>query len=315
MEKEIKYKCSQCGATITIEKGVFHKRCPYCNGLVGRLRKEIEEYKIKYIIPFEIDEKKAREIAVDEWNKIFGKRPVISKVEKKYVPCYLCDCELDSIVRYTTTKKIINKVVYHDYEQLLDGVINDLIVPMQEERKHLRNLDLIDLSGKKDADVKMLGTTEVTSGSFINLEEILGKKTSVITTKIIKRSINKLYSINSNNLVITDKKTENILIPIYQITFFGKKTFDVVAVKMKNELSSDNKIAINQRRRLSILTTMMMIIIIPLIYKYLNILTVFPSVCAISTLSYFICRVTNKMFDKKNDKEDSSLFVKIEKKK
>lgn len=89
------YKCSHCGAEIVTAKSTIATTCAYCGRAISMTGKLVDDFKPDAVIPFLIDEVKAKEIYQKYIHstfltpKTFGTESTLKKMKGIYVPFWL----------------------------------------------------------------------------------------------------------------------------------------------------------------------------------------------------------------------------------
>lgn len=103
-ENKREYVCGSCGATVVTNENTAATFCAFCGSPSLVSRRLNREFRPDYIIPFSIDENKAKEL-VDEWLKTnkkitgsFKKKAKSVKLTGLYVPFWLMNAECHAVV-------------------------------------------------------------------------------------------------------------------------------------------------------------------------------------------------------------------------
>ena len=103
----VAYQCNKCSGTVITSKLTMAEVCPYCGESISITSKSVGEFRPKYIIPFGIEKKRAKEIYQDYVKhaifvpKAFKLDNIVEKMQGLYAPFFLHDLENKSYHEFT----------------------------------------------------------------------------------------------------------------------------------------------------------------------------------------------------------------------
>lgn len=123
------YKCEHCGAEIVTAKSTIATTCAYCGRAISMTNKMVENFKPDLVIPFSIDEEKAKEIYKKHIRKnllkpkTFVSENVIKKLKGIYVPFWLhsfvIDAHTDAEIERSHSRRVgDDKIIHHEEYRL-----------------------------------------------------------------------------------------------------------------------------------------------------------------------------------------------------
>lgn len=127
------YKCTECGAEIVTAKSTIATTCAYCGRAIALTNKTVGKFKPDAVIPFAIDEEKAKEIYKKYCQssfltpKHFKDENEIKKMKGIYVPFWLHSFRNDAngtlSCENTTTKRSGDDkiIIHHQYNVLMEA--------------------------------------------------------------------------------------------------------------------------------------------------------------------------------------------------
>ena len=143
------YKCSHCGAEIVTAKSTVATTCAYCGRAISMTDKLVDDFRPDVVIPFLIDEEKAREIYRDYTRKSrltpkdFKTENIIKKMKGIFVPFWLHSFAIDSSTEVygentMSSRRGDDKIIHHHmYQVSLDTRGTFVNIPTDA----LKNLD------------------------------------------------------------------------------------------------------------------------------------------------------------------------------
>jgi len=151
------YSCQNCGAEVITSKSTVATTCAFCGRAISLSNKLVGEFKPDSVIPFAIDEDKAKEIYKAYSSKggltpgAFKKSAVIKKVKGVYVPFWLhsYDEEADVMIAAENT---------HSHKRGDDKVIDHEMFNVDMKVKS--SFSSIPTDGLKNLDDKLMGAIE-----------------------------------------------------------------------------------------------------------------------------------------------------------
>lgn len=134
------YKCSHCGAEVVTAKSTIATTCAYCGRAISITDKLVDNFRPNAVIPFLVDEKKAKEIyktyihSTFLISKSFGTESTLKKMKGVYVPFWLHSFENRTNASVycentTTSRRGNDRIVnHHMYNIIIDakGTFSDI---------------------------------------------------------------------------------------------------------------------------------------------------------------------------------------------
>ena len=117
------YVCGSCGGEIACDKNTAATFCPFCGSPVVIMGQFSGALKPDYVIPFQLDEKAAKEALKKHYEgkhllpKVFKKQSHISEIKGLYVPFWLFDADAEASMRYRATRVRVWSDSRYDYTE------------------------------------------------------------------------------------------------------------------------------------------------------------------------------------------------------
>ena len=249
------YRCPSCGAEIITEKNTAATICYYCQNPIVVTQKVAGEYLPDYILPFEIDKTKAKDLFL-KWIK--GKKYVpndfyddqhINKLTGVYFPYFLYSCDVDGQMEANGQKIRIWRTgntrftEYKDFKITRAGSLK--INKMTRNAIKKGNKEIVE--GVLPYNINKLETFNAgfLSGFFAQKRDIEYKTyESEAKTEAEDVFINKLklraseyknLKINKKEVSINNEKWEYALLPVWVMTYKDDKTNDIYYFAMNGQ--------------------------------------------------------------------------------
>ena len=235
-------KCSNCGASIILDKLQVSKNCPYCDSPSVAETNNIASLAPDAIIPFKYSEEKASEMfkkgLKSKWflpNK-FKKSPPVDKIKGIYVPCFAFDAKTDTkysgVLEQRTTDSNGNTKVktikisgeyFYNFENFIVESSSHIT---QDDYNQIRPYQMSDLV-KFDPAFIMGYSVEYYNQNLSTCKSIADR----LMREDIKAEILKKYSYSSvksftQQTSISDEKYAYNILPLYKVGYkYGKKEY------------------------------------------------------------------------------------------